>query len=117
MVFVPSALMSLRMRAREPLPSATTDTTDAMPMMIPSIVRNVRMRCAAIASVAMWNASTKRSRTARQCSPSGALPAEASLLRPAAHLRIHAIGDDLAIADLDDALGVLRHGRDRASRG
>ena len=46
----------------EPVASATTDTTEAMPMMMPSIVRKVRRRCAAIDTQAIVKASPIRSR-------------------------------------------------------
>ena len=69
MVLVPSALMFCRICCCEPLPSATTETTEAMPMMMPSMVRKVRRRWAFIASSAIRNASVKRSRAARQLLP------------------------------------------------
>ncbi|MNV48913.1 hypothetical protein D3C71_1408430 [compost metagenome] len=78
MVLVPSALMFCRICCWEPLPSATTDTTEAIPMMIPSMVRKVRRRCAFIASSAIRNASVKRSRAARQLWP---LPAATVVAR------------------------------------
>ncbi|MNS77065.1 hypothetical protein D3C72_1106370 [compost metagenome] len=61
-VLVPIALMSSRILRRDPSPSATTDTTAAMPMMMPSIVREVRSRWAFMASSAMRSASPQRSR-------------------------------------------------------
>ncbi|VTQ60411.1 Protein of uncharacterised function (DUF1602) [Stenotrophomonas maltophilia] len=66
MVLVPNEEMLDRMACRAPVPSATTATTDAMPMMIPSMVRKVRMRWAFIARNAMRKASAKRSRQTRQ---------------------------------------------------
>jgi len=71
MTLVPIALMLSRICFCEPAPSATTDTTEAMPMMMPSIVRNVRRRCAFIASSAMRSASRERSRRARHDSRAG----------------------------------------------
>ena len=58
MVFVPIALMSARIFFSEPLPKATTDTTDAMPMMMPSMVRSERILCAIIACTDILKAST-----------------------------------------------------------
>ncbi|MNV59021.1 hypothetical protein D3C71_1514210 [compost metagenome] len=69
MVLVPSEEMLDRMACRAPVPSATTETTEAMPMMMPSMVRKVRRRWAFMASRAMRNASVKRSRAARQLWP------------------------------------------------
>ena len=64
MVLVPMALMFFSTCWREPSPSATTATTEAMPMMMPSMVRKVRRRCAFMAISAIWKASRKRSRQA-----------------------------------------------------
>ena len=66
MVLVPMALMFFKICRREPSPSATTETTEAMPMMMPSMVKKVRSRCAFMASRAMRKASPKRSRAACQ---------------------------------------------------
>ena len=63
-MLVPIELMFFSTCSREPSPMATTATTEAMPMMMPSIVRKVRSRCAFIASSAMPKASVKRSRSA-----------------------------------------------------
>ncbi|MNH23847.1 hypothetical protein D3C79_837590 [compost metagenome] len=57
MVLVPMALMSSITLARAPWPRATTLTTAAMPMMMPSMVRKVRMRWASMACRAMRPAS------------------------------------------------------------
>ncbi|KAG0924841.1 hypothetical protein G6F31_018962 [Rhizopus arrhizus] len=54
--------MSSRILRRDPSPSATTDTTAAMPMMMPSMVKDVRSRCAFMDSSAMRSASPQRSR-------------------------------------------------------
>ena len=54
---VPMALMLLRTRSCDPWPRATTDTTEAMPMMMPSMVRKVRSLCAAMAERAMRSSS------------------------------------------------------------
>ena len=60
MVLVPMPLMSAKMRSREPCPSATTETTEAMPMMMPSMVSKVRNLCATMARTAMPKDSCKR---------------------------------------------------------
>ena len=65
MVLVPKLLIFCKICFCEPLPSATTETTEAIPMIIPSMVKNVRMRCAFIASNAIRNASPKRSKVER----------------------------------------------------
>ena len=70
MVLVPIELMSSKIFCREPSPSATTETTEAMPMMMPSMVRKVRVRCASMARVAINAASLKRSKN-----PNKGLPA------------------------------------------
>ena len=61
MVLVPSALMSSRMLPLAPLASATTLVTEAMPMMMPSMVRKVRSLCATIANSAILKAWDMRS--------------------------------------------------------
>ena len=61
MVLVPMDAMFFSTVWREPSPSATTDTTEAMPMMMPSMVRKVRRRWAFMATSAIRNASRKRS--------------------------------------------------------
>ena len=48
MVLVPIEAMFSSTACWLPWPSATTDTTDAMPMMMPSMVRKVRSLCATI---------------------------------------------------------------------
>ena len=58
MVFVPIELMSAMILACDPRPSATTDTTEAMPMMIPSMVSTERILCARMACTDILNAST-----------------------------------------------------------
>ena len=45
-----------------PFPKATMETTAAIPIITPSIVKNVRIRCAFIDNKAMRKASWKRSR-------------------------------------------------------
>ena len=58
-MLVPMALMSLRIFSCVPLPNATTDTTAAMPMMMPNMVSRERILCATIACTdilqASWN--------------------------------------------------------------
>ena len=49
MVLVPIELMSDKILSCAPLPKATTDTTEAMPMIIPSMVSKERILCATIA--------------------------------------------------------------------
>ena len=71
-VLVPIAAMSLRTRWREPSPSATMETTEAMPMMIPSMVRKLRSRCAFSARTAMPKASASWPKRAAIPVPSGA---------------------------------------------
>ncbi len=66
MVLEPSAEMFFCTRARAPWPRPTIETTAAMPMMIPSMVRKLRSRCEVIEVIAMRPASTKRSPQARQ---------------------------------------------------
>ncbi|MGC0393826.1 hypothetical protein ABIF91_006212 [Bradyrhizobium sp. USDA 241] len=53
----------------EALPSATTEDTAAMPMMIPSMVRKARSRCAAIATSAIREASRRRRNAPGQPAP------------------------------------------------
>ncbi len=60
MTLVPMELMSLITFCRAPWPSATTETTAVMPMMIPSMVSRVRIRWDAMAISAMVKASAKR---------------------------------------------------------
>ena len=57
MVFVPMLLMSDRIFSCVPRPSATTDTTAAMPMIIPSMVSIERILCATIACTDILKAS------------------------------------------------------------
>ncbi|SKN67917.1 Uncharacterised protein [Mycobacteroides abscessus subsp. massiliense] len=57
MVFVPIELMSSKIFCCEPLPNATTDTTEAIPMIIPSMVSSERILCAIIACTDILNAS------------------------------------------------------------
>ena len=66
MVLVPMPLMSLRIFWREPSPSATTDTTEAMPMMMPSMVSSVRILWPIMARTAICAASPKRPQAAAQ---------------------------------------------------
>ena len=66
MVLVPMLLMSDRIFWREPSPSATTDTTDAIPMMMPSMVSRVRNLCPTMARMAMRAASPNRPPAADQ---------------------------------------------------
>ena len=49
MVLVPIELICSMILACEALPSATTDTTEAMPMIIPSMVRSERILFARMA--------------------------------------------------------------------
>ena len=56
-MFVPMALMSFRIFSCVPLPNATTDTTAAMPMIIPSMVKSERILCATIACTDILQAS------------------------------------------------------------
>ena len=56
-VFVPIELMSSKIFCCEPLPKATTDTTEAMPMMMPSMVSSERILCAVIACTDILKAS------------------------------------------------------------
>ena len=57
MVLVPIELMSAKIFSCEPRPSATTDTTEAMPIMMPSMVSSERILCAKIACTDMRNDS------------------------------------------------------------
>ncbi|MNE60815.1 hypothetical protein D3C80_1559870 [compost metagenome] len=59
MVFVPIARISASTNCLAASPTTTIDTTDAMPIIIPSMVSSVRILFAAIASQAMVNASRK----------------------------------------------------------
>ncbi len=74
MVLVPSEAMFSSTRSLLPVPSATTDTTEAMPMMIPSMVRKLRSRCAFSARTAMPKASASRLLRAAILSASGCRP-------------------------------------------
>ncbi len=65
-VFVPSSLIWFITCCCAPRPSATTETTAEMPMMMPSMVRKVRRRWAFMARRAMRRASPKRSDSPRQ---------------------------------------------------
>ena len=58
MVFVPIELMSSRIFFCEPLPNATTETTEAIPMMMPSMVSSERILCANTACTDILKAST-----------------------------------------------------------
>ena len=58
-VLVPREEMLASTRWRDPSPRATTDTTDAMPMMMPSMVRKLRSLCARMDTTAMRKASKK----------------------------------------------------------
>ena len=58
MVLVPMALMSERIFSCVPRPSATTDTTEAMPIMMPSMVSRERILCAMMACTDILKAST-----------------------------------------------------------
>ena len=66
MVLVPKLLIFSRIFFCEPFPSATTETTEAIPIIIPSMVKKVRIRCAFMAKSAMLKASAKRSIVERQ---------------------------------------------------
>ncbi len=66
MVLEPSCEMFLVTRSRAPWPRETIETTEAMPMMMPSMVRKLRSRCEVMAVAAMRPASRKRSAKARQ---------------------------------------------------
>ena len=88
MVLVPIAAMSLSTRWREPSPNATIDTTEAMPMMMPSMVSSVRRRCPAIARKAMVKASLRRpSKAAHDASGCAAGRAAARLTGSAPSVR------------------------------
>src|SRR5689334_9654086 len=91
MVFVPSALMLLSTRCCEPLPSATTETTDAM-----GFHRQCRH------AKRLDEAIAYRAPIAVRCRRSGR---ERAVLRR--HLQVRTIRDDLAVANFDDALSVL----------
>ena len=64
MVAVPIEAMFSSTRFWLPVPSATIETTEAMPMMIPSMVKKLRSLWAVIARVAMRTASRNRPRAA-----------------------------------------------------
>lgn len=61
MVLVPSELMLLSICCCDPAPSAEIEATEAMPMMMPSMVRSERILCDQMASMAMRKASVRRS--------------------------------------------------------
>ena len=66
MVLVPMERMSESTSCLAASPTTTIDTTEAIPMMIPSIVNRVRILLAAIASQAMVSASRKLLANCRQ---------------------------------------------------
>ena len=61
MVLVPKLLMLLKICCCDPFPKATTVTTEAIPIIMPSMVKKVRIRCAFIDKIAIRKASPKRS--------------------------------------------------------
>ncbi|MNV58170.1 hypothetical protein D3C71_1505300 [compost metagenome] len=69
MVLVPSELILLRICCCEPAPSAEIAATEAIPMMMPSMVRSERILCAQIAAPAIRKASVIRSIAPRQPAP------------------------------------------------
>ena len=78
------------MRSCDALPSATTETTDAMPMMMPNMVNSDRILLARIEWIDMENDSVKLYRN--------------SAKRP--RFRFTGVGNDASVFDFDDAVGL-----------
>ena len=104
MVLVPIARISASTSCLAASPTTTIDTTDAIPMMIPSMVSRVRILLAAIAS-RPWSAPREN----RWKTVPSRLQQARLLWRGRSGRTRRRVAHQLAVVDLDNALSLRRH--------